>query len=54
LALLLAHHSKIDTLHNILRDIDWSTLIFFMSIFVLIGSLEKTGVITSLSALLAR
>lgn len=41
LALLLAHHSKIDTVHNILRDVDWSTLIFFMSIFVLIGSLEK-------------
>lgn len=53
LALLLAHHSKIDTLHNILRDLDWSTLIFFMSIFVVIGSLEKTGVISSLSDALA-
>jgi Na+/H+ antiporter NhaD/arsenite permease-like protein len=53
LALLLAHHSKIDTVHNILRDVDWSTLIFFMSIFVLIGGLEKTGVVTSLSGLLA-
>nr|WP_173645043.1 ArsB/NhaD family transporter [Geminocystis sp. NIES-3708] len=53
LALLLAHHSKIDTVHNILKDVDWSTLIFFMSIFVLIGSLEKTGVIKSLSGLLA-
>ena len=53
LALLLAHHSKIDTVHNILRDVDWSTLIFFMSIFVLIGSLEKTGVVSQLSGLLA-
>lgn len=53
LALLLAHHSKIDTLNHILRDIDWSTLIFFMSIFVLIGGLEKTGVISGLSGLLA-
>jgi Na+/H+ antiporter NhaD/arsenite permease-like protein len=53
LALLLAHHSKIDTVHNILRDVDWSTLIFFMSIFVLIGGLEKTGVVTSLSGVLA-
>lgn len=53
LALLLAHHSKIDTLNNILRDLDWSTLIFFMSIFVLIGGLQKTGVIASLSGLLA-
>ncbi len=53
LALLLAHHSKIDSLNNILRDLDWSTLIFFMSIFVLIGGLEKTGVINGLSGLLA-
>jgi Na+/H+ antiporter NhaD/arsenite permease-like protein len=53
LALLLAHHSKIDSVNNILRDIDWSTLIFFMSIFVLIGGLEKTGVISSVSGVLA-
>ncbi|MGI0481298.1 ArsB/NhaD family transporter [Geminocystis sp. CENA526] len=53
LALLLAHHSKIDTVHNILKDVDWSTLIFFMSIFVLIGGLQKTGVISVLSGLLA-
>ncbi|WP_072620371.1 SLC13 family permease [Spirulina major] len=53
LALLLAHHSKIDTVNSILKDVDWSTLIFFMSIFVLIGSLEKTGVVQQLSGLLA-
>lgn len=52
LALLLAHHSKIDSINHILRDVDWSTLIFFMSIFVLIGGLEKTGVISSLSTVL--
>jgi Na+/H+ antiporter NhaD/arsenite permease-like protein len=53
LALLLAHQTKIDTVQNILRDVDWSTLIFFMSIFVLIGGLEKTGIISGLSLLLA-
>lgn len=53
LALLLSHHSKIDTLNNILKDVDWSTLIFFMSIFVLIGGLQKTGIISSLSGILA-
>jgi Na+/H+ antiporter NhaD/arsenite permease-like protein len=53
LALLLAHHSKIDTVNNILRDVDWSTLIFFMSTFVLIGGLEKTGVVKSLSGVLS-
>ena len=53
LALLIAHHSKLDTVNNILQDVDWSTLIFFMSTFVLIGGLEKTGVITHLSEILA-
>lgn len=53
LALLLAHQSKIDTVNNILRDVDWSTLIFFMSTFVLIGGLEKTGVVKSLSGVLS-
>jgi Na+/H+ antiporter NhaD/arsenite permease-like protein len=53
LCMMLAHHGKIDTVHNILRDVDWSTLIFFMSIFVLIGGLEQTGVISSASGVLA-
>jgi Na+/H+ antiporter NhaD/arsenite permease-like protein len=53
LAMLLSHQSKIDSVHNILRDVDWSTLIFFMSIFVLIGGLEKTGVISNLSGVFA-
>jgi Na+/H+ antiporter NhaD/arsenite permease-like protein len=53
LALFIANQSKLDTVHNILRDVDWSTLIFFMSTFVLIGGLEKTGVIGQLSNILA-
>jgi Na+/H+ antiporter NhaD/arsenite permease-like protein len=53
LALLLSHHSKTDSLHNILQDVDWGTLIFFMCIFVLIGGLEKTGAIAGLSQELA-
>jgi len=53
LCLLIVHQSGIDSIHNILRDVDWSTLIFFMSIFVLIGGLEKTGVLSSASGLLA-
>lgn len=53
LCLLLAHHSKIDTINHILRDVDWSTLLFFMSIFVLIGGLQKTGVVSSASGILA-
>lgn len=53
LALMLAHQSKIDTVNNILKDVDWSTLLFFMSTFVLIGGLEKTGVLGSISGILA-
>ncbi len=53
LCLLLTHHSGIDTVQNILRDIDWSTLIFFMSIFVLIGGLQESGVISAASSLLS-
>jgi Na+/H+ antiporter NhaD/arsenite permease-like protein len=53
LAMLLAHHSKIDTVNHILRDVDWSTLLFFMSIFVLIGGLNKTGIIASMSGALS-
>ena len=53
LCLLLAHHGKIDSVKNILRDVDWSTLLFLMSIFVLIGGLQHTGVVSSASSLLA-
>lgn len=52
LCLLLTHHSGIDTVQNILRDVDWSTLVFFMSVFVLIGGLQETGVISAASGLL--
>jgi Na+/H+ antiporter NhaD/arsenite permease-like protein len=53
LCLMISHYSKIDTPTHILRDVDWSTLIFFMCTFVLIGGLEKTGVIKAASILLA-
>ncbi|MGF1487415.1 MAG: SLC13 family permease [Prochloraceae cyanobacterium] len=53
LALLLADRSKIDSVNNILRDVDWSTLLFFACTFVLIGGLEKTGAIDLLSGFLA-
>jgi Na+/H+ antiporter NhaD/arsenite permease-like protein len=53
LCLLLTHHSKIDSVNNILRDVDWNTLLFFMSIFVLIGGLQSTGVVSSAAGVLA-
>jgi Na+/H+ antiporter NhaD/arsenite permease-like protein len=53
LCLLVAQLNRMDSVQNILRDVDWSTLLFFMSIFVVIGALQKTGVISSASGLLA-
>ncbi len=53
LCLLVAQFSRMDSVNHILRDVDWSTLLFFMSIFVVIGALQKTGVISSASGLLA-
>ncbi|WP_239124709.1 ArsB/NhaD family transporter [Leptolyngbya sp. CCY15150] len=53
LCLLITHQSRIDSIQHILRDVDWSTLIFFMSVFVLVGGLEKTGVLSAASHLLA-
>lgn len=52
LCMFLSHITRIDTVSHILRDVDWSTLIFFMCFFVLIGSLEETGVISRLAELL--
>lgn len=52
LALLVAHHSHIDSVSNILKDVDWITLIFFMCVFVLIGGLEETKVLSGISDLL--
>ncbi len=36
-------------MHRMLREVDWTTLVFFICIFVLVGSLEATGVIGQLA-----
>jgi Na+/H+ antiporter NhaD/arsenite permease-like protein len=33
-------------MHHMLRQVDWTTLVFFIAIFVVVGGLEATGVIT--------
>ncbi|MGC8721802.1 MAG: SLC13 family permease [Caldisericaceae bacterium] len=38
---------------NIWQSIDWEVLMFFTTLFIIIGSLEKTGVIASISSLIA-
>jgi Na+/H+ antiporter NhaD/arsenite permease-like protein len=50
LALLIAYSTRIDKIGDILRDLDWETLLFFVCIFVLVGALDKTGVIGALGS----
>jgi len=38
---------------QILVDIEWSTLIFFTSLFIVVGGLEKTGMIHAVSELVS-
>ena len=33
-------------IHRMLREVNWTTLIFFIGIFVIVGGLKATGVIT--------
>lgn len=36
--------------HEIFRDVEWSTLFFFIGLFIMVGSLVKTGIVEDLSA----
>ena len=51
-ALALAERFKLGSVADILRDIDWSTLIFFSCTFILTGALETTGVMQSAASYL--
>jgi Na+/H+ antiporter NhaD/arsenite permease-like protein len=39
-------------MHRMLREVDWTTLVFFIGIFVVVGGLEKTGVIAWLAGII--
>jgi Na+/H+ antiporter NhaD/arsenite permease-like protein len=41
-------------MHRMLREVDWTTLVFFIGIFVLVGGLEATGVIGQLATAIGR
>jgi Na+/H+ antiporter NhaD/arsenite permease-like protein len=49
LALLLIYGVRIEPVENVLRDIDWKTLVFLGCIFLLVQSLTKTGLVQGLS-----
>ncbi len=39
-------------MHRMLREVDWTTLVFFIGIFVVVGGLEESGVISWLAGLI--
>lgn len=51
-ALILAERFGLGPAADILKDIDWSTLIFFSCTFMLTGALETTGVVQAIAGLL--
>ncbi|MEM7726930.1 MAG: SLC13 family permease [Cyanobacteria bacterium P01_A01_bin.45] len=54
IASLVAYKEKVDPIDYILQDIDWSILLFFVSIIVVAGALDQTGVVSGLSGLIDR
>jgi Na+/H+ antiporter NhaD/arsenite permease-like protein len=39
-------------MHRMLHEVDWTTLVFFIGIFVLVGGLEATGVIAWIAGII--
>src|SRR6185369_16799553 len=52
LVLLIAYWTKLDSVANILKDVDWETLLFLVGIFVMVGALDKTGVLGALGSMM--
>jgi Na+/H+ antiporter NhaD/arsenite permease-like protein len=49
LALLLVYGMRVEPLDNVIRDIDWKSLMFLGSIFCLVEGMVKTGLLQSLA-----
>jgi Na+/H+ antiporter NhaD/arsenite permease-like protein len=49
LSLLLVYSTKIEPVDNVLKDIDWKTLVFLFSIFCLVQGVTRTGLLQSLA-----
>jgi Na+/H+ antiporter NhaD/arsenite permease-like protein len=47
-AILLLLFSRVD-LHGILADVEWSTIFFFVGLFVLVGGLEEIGLLDKIA-----
>jgi Na+/H+ antiporter NhaD/arsenite permease-like protein len=49
LALLVVAGAKVEPIENIIRDIDWKTLVFLLAIFCLVEGITRTGLLQGLS-----
>jgi Na+/H+ antiporter NhaD/arsenite permease-like protein len=49
LALLAVYSCKVEPLDKVFRSVDWKTLVFLASIFILVQAFTKTGLLQSLS-----
>lgn len=49
LALLVLYGARVEPVDNVLRDVDWKTLVFLGAIFLLVQALTKTGLLQGLS-----
>ncbi len=52
LGLLLLYEAKVDHVTDVLRDVDWRTLLFLITLFCLVEAFAKTGLLQSMSYLL--
>jgi len=49
LALLVGYAAKVEPTDNVLRDVDWKTLLFLACIFCLVQAMAKTGLLQVMS-----
>ena len=49
LALLVIYGARVEPVDNVLRDVDWKTLVFLGAIFCLVQAFTKTGLLQGLS-----
>ena len=49
LALLVVYGARVEPVDNVIRDIDWKTLVFLGAIFCLVQAFTKTGLLQGLS-----
>jgi Na+/H+ antiporter NhaD/arsenite permease-like protein len=54
LALTVVHLSKLDSVDDVIHDVDWETIVFLASVFILVQALECSGAIHLVAVTLAQ